>query len=93
MRRITLPALLLLGACAAHGPDPATAQGQCEEQAWHDPAVEKLVNNSGSTSQDIKLRALMDLPAARKRASTKCLQALGLAPPGGVEPVKPRWDR
>lgn len=83
---IALGALLLLAGCS--GPDMSTPQGQCEAASNDDPTVKDIMirRNSGNSVLFVQLR--QDLADARSRAILRCLRLRGLAPQGGVEPVK-----
>jgi hypothetical protein len=78
--------LPLLTACG--GPNPSTAQGQCEIAANDDPAVKAAMQQQAMTVT-WSSQFYDAVTAARKRAVQRCLRARGLAPPGGVEAVRP----
>lgn len=79
---------LALARCAPP-PNLSTPQGQCQAQAENSPEVVALkVQTSGGSMQQ-QADALRQLPFARRKAYIACMQARGLAPPGGgVEPVQ-----
>jgi hypothetical protein len=84
--------MLVLSACGsdegAGGPQSA-AQRACDRQADDDPAVKELaIRSLGSQEEAYKLKFTLD--QARLQARLRCLRAKGLAPPGGVEPVRPQ---
>jgi hypothetical protein len=87
MRSILALALLLAG--CAFGSADNTPQGQCRLQADNDPTVKEfyqttpgLYTVSGSANEELKVLV--------RDAYNRCLQAKGLAPPGGVEAVRAR---
>jgi hypothetical protein len=75
-------------ACA-FGTSDNSPQAQCERQAYDDPAVAEIYSRTNGaytrpgTEHD-------DLVAALRQATQRCLRQKGLAPPGGVQPVRPR---
>ncbi len=76
---------IVLAACASAGDSP---QAQCERQADQDPAVQSIYRgDQGDYTQPGPARS--NLLWAKRSAMQKCLQQKGLAPPGGVEPVRP----
>lgn len=85
---LALLALPLLLARCAPPPDLSTPQGQCQAQGNNSPEVRRLFaeTSGGSTQQQVDAR--LQLPVARRDAYIACLQARGLAPKGGVEPVR-----
>jgi hypothetical protein len=89
----TLPLLamlalpLLLARCAPT-PDLSTPQGQCRAQAENSPEVSRLIGETSGGSPAQQAMARRELPLARRSAYIACLQARGLAPKGGVEPVR-----
>ncbi len=85
---LTLPLILVLplalAACAA-GNSP---QAECERQADQDPTVRSIYRgDQGDYTQLGPARS--NLMWAKRQATIKCLQAKGILPPGGVEPVRP----
>ncbi len=84
---VVLASPLLLARCAPP-PDLATPQGQCQAQANENPDVRQLAAETSGGSPTQQATALRELPLARRRAYIACLQARGLAPKGGVEPVR-----
>jgi hypothetical protein len=76
--------LLALSACTADD----SPQVQCERQADQDPTVLSIYR--GDQGDYTRLGpARSNLLWAKRQATIKCLQAKGLLPPGGVEPVRP----
>ncbi|MBV8915760.1 MAG: hypothetical protein JOZ05_22325 [Acetobacteraceae bacterium] len=76
--------LLALAACVT-GDSP---QAQCERQADQDPTVRSIYRgDQGDYTQLGPARS--NLLWAKRQATIKCLQAKGVLPPGGVEPVRP----
>jgi hypothetical protein len=84
MRRLALLMVGLLAACS-QSPSPTTAQGRCEQQADQDPAVKALITEAPLRSGDVVWQS--QIAAARRTAVYACLNAQGLAPAGGVQPV------
>jgi hypothetical protein len=65
-----------------------TSQAQCERQADQDPMVLSIYRgDQGDYTQIGPARS--NLMFAKRQATIKCLQAKGILPPGGVEPVRP----
>lgn len=87
MKFLGLICVLLLGACAG---DPSTPQGQCEKQAYDDPAVRASIAKGTSGGGELD----QDLLARRKYliqdATNRCLMAKGVIRGGGVERMKLR---
>ena len=78
--------LLLLTACGV--PQGDSPQAKCARQAQKDPAVVELyTGNSGLYMQSSAYQA--ELSVRERQAEDRCLRALGLAPPGGVESIRP----
>ncbi|MBV9782242.1 MAG: hypothetical protein JO264_00330, partial [Acidisphaera sp.] len=77
---------LLLGACGGGGGDPM--QARCNGQVDRDPEVRRL-RMLAAGSPYLLAENQKELTFAVRQARLKCLQDQGLAPPGGVEPVKP----
>jgi hypothetical protein len=79
---------LAMTACA-FGASDNTPQAQCERQAMEDPAVAEIyTRTNGYYTMSGTENA--DLVAAKRQATLRCMRQKGLAPPGGVQPVKPR---
>jgi hypothetical protein len=86
---LVLPAVLLCG-CDHTGPKTDPARAECERQADSDPKVMDLkVKQFSITPSDPPIGP--DIAVARHEALLHCLQAKGLAAPGGVEPLRPRY--
>ncbi len=84
MRFIVLLPLVLL-ACAPRGDTP---EAQCTRQADQDPTVLSIYRgDQGDYTQLGPARS--NLLWAKKQAYTKCMQAKGFEPAGGVEPIRP----
>ena len=82
---VLLP-LLLVG-CTVGGNTP---EAECRREAYNDPSVKEIYGNSnGNYTQAGTIQA--QLKMAMRQATLKCLREKGLAPPGGVEPVQPRY--
>jgi hypothetical protein len=76
--------LLLMASCSADN----TPQAQCERQADKDPTVQSIyAGYQGDYTQLGPARS--NLMFAKRQATIACLQAKGILPPGGVEPVRP----
>ncbi len=83
MRGVLL--LLLLSACSTA--QPGTPEARCAQQAESDPAVLDIyTRTNGIYMQSARDQA--ELKALKREAQLKCLQKLGLAPPGGVQAVR-----
>ena len=90
------PALLLLpllAACATNDPLPRAdnpTEAACRREARASPAVragyERLPPPENVTSFN---RAKAEIAATERDAYLRCMRDKGLAPPGGVEPVRP----
>jgi hypothetical protein len=78
--------LLLLTACGV--PQGDSPQVKCARQAQNDPSVLELyTGTSGLYMQSPAYQG--ELKARERQAEMKCLQRAGLAPTGGVEPIRP----
>ncbi len=81
---------LLLAGCAIFGPKADTPQAECQRQANEDPKVTALeVKQFSLTPSDPDISP--DITMARHEALQRCLITHGLAAPGGVEPLRPRY--
>jgi hypothetical protein len=86
--RFALPVLVALGGCSLGATDNSP-QAQCARQAQNDPTVKAVyAGNYGDYTQ--QGTAFATLNWAKRQATQKCLQARGIGPPGGVEPIQPR---
>jgi hypothetical protein len=75
---------VVLAACATDN----SPRAQCERQADEDPTVQSIYR--GDQGDYTRLGpARSNLMWAKRQATIKCLQAKGIIPPGGVEPVRP----
>ena len=80
---LLLPLALLACSPTGNGPD-----AECTRQAELDPTVRSIYRgDQGDYTQLGPARS--NLMWAKKQAYTKCMQAKGLAPPGGVESIRP----
>lgn len=80
----------LLAGCGVFGPSDDSPRAECEWQANKDPKVTDIeLKQFTATTLSPDLRP--DLAVARHEAMQRCLQARGLAGPGGVEPLRPRY--
>ncbi len=85
MKPLALLALLLpLAACGIDRAPAASVPSICEEQVYADPLVKDLIIK-GAGSTGFARNHEDELQAAKQDAATRCLQAKGLIPPGGVE--------
>jgi hypothetical protein len=76
---------LLAAVLAACGSTDMSPQAECERKADDDPKVAEIYSRSnGVYTQPI----LSELAVVKRQATLRCLRAKGLAPPGGVEPVR-----
>jgi hypothetical protein len=75
-------------ACAL-GESGNSPQAQCERQANDDPAVSEIYSRTnGAYTRSGAVNE--DLVVALRQATLRCLRQKGLAPPGGVQPLRPR---
>ena len=81
--------LVLLSACGLGGGNASTPQVQCEQEAENDPAVLAIYSRTNG-AYTYPFGVHEDLVRAKQAATTRCLRAKGLAPPGGVQAVRPR---
>jgi len=83
--RFVLLLPLLLAACSL--PEGNSPQTQCERQADDDPAVREIYSrtNGAYTQPWVERDQLL---MARRQAVLRCMQQKGLAPSGGVQPVR-----
>jgi hypothetical protein len=87
---LVLPAMLLLTGCVFIKAEEKDPRAECEWQANSDPTVTDLsLKQFSLTPSDPPLGP--DIAVAKHQAILRCLQAKGLAAPGGVEPVRPRY--
>ena len=84
--RCAMMLLLLLSACGV--PQGDSPQAKCARQAQNDPDVLELYTRTGGLYMQSQAYQ-RELKARERQAEMKCLQRLGLAPPGGVEPIRP----
>ena len=82
---LTLALLLpLLGACS--GPDSGMTNAECRQQVYANPEVgARIARNAASHYSPLGEESLADM---KQRVYVDCLRARGLAPKGGVEPVR-----
>lgn len=85
MRCVWLLGVMLAGCTVT--PKDNSPQAQCARDAYNDPRVKELYAQTpdGMYTQQSEERRKMD--EALRQATIRCLQAKGLAIPGGVEPV------
>jgi hypothetical protein len=82
--------LILLAAAAGCAANDNTPQGQCRRQAYQDPAVQDAMELANSSMSSVRIPALMQQDYLVRQATERCLAAMGLAAPGGVEPLQPQ---
>lgn len=80
-----LPLLLLLTACGV--PQGDSPEAKCARQAQNDPAVVEMYTGTNGIYMWSQYDQA-ELKALKREAETKCLQRMGLAPPGGVQAVR-----
>jgi hypothetical protein len=81
-------ALLLPLALMSCGPTGDSPEAQCMRQADQHPTVQSIYRgDQGDYTQLGPARS--DLDWAKKQAYLKCMREKGLAPPVGVEPIRP----
>jgi hypothetical protein len=80
--------------CAVIGCSTGSAdnspQAECKRQAEKDPAVAAIYSGTNGDYTSSDYQAYYDLREAKRQALLRCMRAKGLAPPGGVQVVKPR---
>jgi hypothetical protein len=85
---------VMLGFAAVTACSPSasngSAQAECEQQAERDPAVAEIYSRTNGDYTYAGYQAYYDLREAKRQAMLRCMRAKGLAPPGGVQAVKPR---
>ena len=77
---------LILGSCNSGD----TPQAECARQAEQDPAVREIYSRTNGDYAKGGYQAYYDLREAKRQAALRCMRAKGLAPPGGVQVVKPQ---
>ena len=76
--------LPLLGACSS--PDSYMKNAECRQQVYANPEISaRIARNASSHYSPLGEESLDDL---KQRVYVDCLRSKGLAPKGGVEPVK-----
>ena len=88
MKRILLLLALALAACVGKMDMADTPSAQCERQAQDDPAVRALASQAATGSYMMQYNARQEQQEATRQATMRCLRLRGLAPQGGVEPVR-----
>ncbi|MBN8889677.1 MAG: hypothetical protein BGP12_17750 [Rhodospirillales bacterium 70-18] len=89
MKYAALSLLLALGACASLSQDAGMTDAACRQKALDAPEVQdRIAKMAGSYRTEWGEPSLEDL---KHLAYVRCLRAKGLAPKGGVEPVKRNW--
>jgi len=86
VKRCFIPLLgIVLAACGSADNGP---QAQCERQADQDPTVRSIYRGDQGDYTRVGV-ARSNLLWAKRMATLTCMQEKGLAPPGGVEPIRP----
>lgn len=89
MNRLLCCLLLGLAGCAAHTTDsPDTPRGRCERDALRDPQVLEATQQTRDVFVTNRNAALRVQLRVTREAVNRCLAPLGLAEPGGVEPLQ-----
>jgi len=90
---LLLPLLLALASCAKNDPLPPAdnpTEAACRREAEASPAAKagyaRLPPPENVTSYN---RVKAEIAAIERAAYLRCMRDKGLAPPGGVEPVRP----
>jgi len=78
--------VFLLAACA--GPPDATPQGICARKAEDDPQVKQLIMLSG-TNTNLQRDLRQEMQDARRQATRRCLESMGIETRGGVQSQPP----
>ena len=88
---LSLLPLLALAACAPALPEVASPDvpPQCQDQVYADPAVKAAIISANNQDSQIRMPGLATQKQAIAVALRRCLSERGLAPRGGVEPIKP----
>ena len=81
MKSLPILCVLLLAACATD----STPEGQCERQAYNDPAVKEIIAKGTTGGGEMQADMLVQRKYAIKDATNRCLATKGLMQPGGVE--------
>ena len=84
-RRLVALLAVVLAACGSADNSP---QAQCERQADQDPTVQSIYRGDQGDYTRVGV-ARSNLLWAKRMATLTCMQEKGLAPPGGVEPIRP----
>ncbi|WP_043836251.1 hypothetical protein [Muricoccus aerilatus] len=90
---LLLPVLLILAACGRNDPLPPAdnpAEATCRREAEASPAAKAgyaRLPPADNVTQFNRVKA--EIAAAERAAYLRCMRDKGLAPPGGVEPVRP----
>ena len=83
--RLLLLLLLLFSACSTV--PPGTPEARCAQQAENDPAVIEMYTRTNGIYMWSQYDQA-ELKAIKREAQMKCLQMLGVGPPGGVQAVR-----
>jgi hypothetical protein len=88
INRLAVAFCCALTACSPGAADNSP-QAECERQAEKDPAVEAIYSRTNGDYTSSSYQAYYDLREAKRQAVLRCMRTKGLAPPGGVQVVKP----
>lgn len=90
---VLLPLLLLplLGGCASLNGDSAMTDAECRQKAENDPAVQLMIVKMAGNDRYRPLPGEPSLADLKHQVYVSCLRTKGLAPKGGVEPVRRNW--
>lgn len=81
--------MLAVGMTSCAGPPQNSVEAACRQSAYDDPDVKDAILRSNSQMQQVRGPALIELEQLVQTKTRHCLAVQGLAPPGGVESVKP----
>lgn len=89
MNRMLCCLLLGVAGCATQFADaPGTPRGRCEREALRDPRVLEATQQTRDVFVTNRNAALKVQLRVTDEAVNRCLAPLGLAAPGGVEPLQ-----
>ena len=88
MKHVLVLLPLALAACGSPEQAADTPRAQCERQAKDDPRVKQFASDLASDNYYVQYQAAEGQQQALRQATERCMRLRGLAPPGGVEPVR-----
>jgi hypothetical protein len=91
-RALLLAPFLILAACRANDPLPvptSAAEVACRNEGQAAPGVKSAFERLSDQNMTQRNRVMAEAAAAEKAAYQRCMRGKGLAPPGGVEAVRP----